>query len=112
MIEFPIKKIIIENGEKRTRVLNNGDKVRCWYCNQPITINNSSIYPSKTGTELVRCPYIGCNRKVSVLYYFDRVIPVPQKPKKKRRKKYKEYTYNRLTETNRTYKGEPRGDAI
>ena len=70
---LPIKRIISEHHLDRERVLNRGDRVRCYCCGKPIIVKTENIFLINDGDYiLLGCPH--CGNKVEVFYYFDRVI--------------------------------------
>lgn len=68
MSKFPIKRIIVENESEYLKVLNEGDVVNCYFCGEPITIDNDSIRFNR-GTELIHCGNPVCRRDVDAFYY-------------------------------------------
>lgn len=68
MSKFPIKRIIVENQSEYLKVLNEGDVVNCYFCGEPITIDNDSLRFNR-GTELIHCRNPVCRRDVDAFYY-------------------------------------------
>ena len=86
-IEFPIVRTVVYNNSPVRRVLNKGDKVNCYFCNQKFQINTKTAsVDDYDGMQMITCPNPECKRKIPVLYYFNRVITDP-KPKRKRKPK-------------------------
>ena len=72
-IHFPITSIVKHGGDTYEYVLNKGDIVKCFYCNDRITISQKVIViPDMYNNTAVRCP--NCGKVVSVLYYYDKII--------------------------------------
>lgn len=87
-IIFPVTRTVNYHGKDYKRSLNKDTKVRCYFCNKPITINGITVYISKVDEmPIVRCMDPECGRTAPVLYYFDRVVdnkPLTNKLKRKK----------------------------
>ena len=77
---FPIIRNVSERGHHFERVLNENDKVNCFFCKYPILIDYRSVHVAPDGMQMVDCP--ACKKHVSVLYYFDQVDQRNKKPVK------------------------------
>ena len=72
-IRFPIITTIKYGGHEDEYILDRGDIVRCYFCNERFLISTKDIViPDKYDNKAVRCPK--CKKVVSVLYYYDRII--------------------------------------
>ena len=72
---FPIIRTVMYNNSPNIRKLYKNDTVKCRFCNQTFMITNDVVSVDNDGMQMVRCPYPGCGKTASVLYYFDRVVP-------------------------------------
>ena len=79
-VTFPIIRHISENGHNFDRVINENDRVNCFFCNYSILIDYRTVHVARDGMQMVDCP--ACERHVSVLYYFDQVDKNRKKPVK------------------------------
>ncbi len=87
-VEFPIVRTVVYNNSPNRRVINKGDKVNCYFCNQKFAINTrTASVDEHDGMQMITCPNSACRRKIPVLYYFDRVIQKPVVKKKRSSKK-------------------------
>ena len=85
---FPVTRTVNESGTDYKRSLNKNQKVRCYFCNKPITINGVTVYISKAdGMPIVRCMDPECGKTAPVLYYFDRIVDKKPLSNKLNRKK-------------------------
>ena len=105
-MKYPIQRTIVSYGHDYIRTLDKGEVVKCWYCGDPITINDKTVYPSPADQMPIVC-CSNCFKRAPVLYYFDRVINPEaensQHGKKKKRKK-SDRPYNRTVDMNRNNK--------
>lgn len=72
---FPVSRIVVDHGLAKTRVLNHGDVVKCWWCGKKIRLNaeNTFTVPDEpSGMTYVECHK--CKKRMAVLYIFDRVV--------------------------------------
>jgi len=90
--QFPITRTVVRSGVEFHPTLNRGDKIRCYYCNKVIKVNDKTAFTvpnDPTKMQYIECPE--CEKRVSVLYYFDRKVKVGELKKKKTRKRIRAY---------------------
>ena len=96
MSKFPIKRIIVENESEYLKVLNEGDVVNCYFCGEPIVIDNDSIRFNR-GTELIHCGNPVCRRDVDAFYYLiQQKTESPLKKPLKRKRSVKKTMVNTI----------------
>lgn len=83
MVNFPIIRHVVYGNCEYEKRLDKDQSVRCYYCGKPIVLNKSTVSVKEDGVPIVECPNTFCRKKVSVLYYFDRVIDDEKKRLKK-----------------------------
>ncbi len=89
---FPIVATVVYDGLDHTKILNKGERVLCYFCKEPITINEQSVFVHEDGTKVINCHK--CGSHVEAFYYYDKQLDKKTDiPKKKRREKKKK-VYN------------------
>lgn len=74
---FPVSRIVVDHGLAKTRVLNHGDVVKCWWCGKKIRLNGRNTFTvpgDPSDMTYVECGSKECKKRMSVLYLFDRVV--------------------------------------
>ena len=69
-VAFPIDINIKSGGNTFAHRLNNGDRVKCWWCGSGITLNNDTVFRFKHEYDTnakVECKI--CSRMTDIVYY-------------------------------------------
>lgn len=91
---WPITRNVVKKGVVFHPVLNEGDVVKCYFCNKKITVNNDTAFRvlgDPADLDYIECPE--CGKRVASLYYFSRKVlyEEPKKTKKKPRRRSRYY---------------------